>query len=1192
MAETDQLRLAVGAAQNRNLFPVHFLEQRLPEWPEYADLDCANVLTQLKEIWDRERDLLPSFNEDQTEDRLVRPILGILGFSYTPRPALDVAGRRREPDYALFLDSAGRAEAEAVGGSARYLRAVAVLEAKRFDRPLDRRRASGSLSEDPVAQVIHYVGTTKVPFGILTNGRVWRLYAERGDLIEGAHYEVDLIALLESGDAKALRAFTAFFSASAFRPDGDGRSFLDRVLDESRSNAIAVGDALQRQVFDGLPQIARGLLGDEPFERENLTLAFESSLVFLYRLLFCLHAEARGLLPVESPHYLEYSVRRQRQNLAGAIDGDRKFGHATARLYNELEALFALVDAGDDALGVNEYNGGLFSTAAHQWLAGRAIPDDLLAPALDGLYRLDGQAIDYRDLSVRHLGTIYERLLAYELAPDAESDGLALVEAPGRGDTGSYFTPEPIVDLIIERTLEPLLERRSAAVAEKGLTGDEALDAFLALRVVDPAMGSGHFLVSAAAYIAQFIATDPSYQGDLEWREIQRLVAERCLYGVDLNPMAVELARLALWLSTVSGAEPLTFLGNLRVGNSLVGADVDDLTASTATLFAERLARDAEQLLARVGEIAAQASDSGEAVHEKEATSLAAAALREPLTQVADEVVAPHFTEPVEMFHWELEFPEVFLATDGSLRSDRGFDAVVGNPPYIRIQKLGRELATWCRARFPVAFGSFDAYIVFVDRAAGLLGPEGRLGFIVPNKFLKLESGKKLREALAVGALVEEIVDFGDAQLFEGATNYTCVLVLDASGRDRLGYRKVRGEAAGIPLAREIQSSALEHFEVGTLGDGPWVLVSGRERQLLDALSVDASPLGEVVRQIFQGLITSADPVYIVEDRGNRADGRMVYSKASDRELLLEPDLLHPLASGTEVARYAFEPLGDLLLFPYRRRDREMELLPADELARLALTAAYLGEHETALRGRERGKMDHDRWYGYVYPKSLGLHSIPKLGIPRLCDRLRVAADPDGVVFLDNVDVNGLLPSDDGPDLWVLACLLNSRLLNWVFRLTSVPFRGSYFSANKQFIAPLPIRSPSREVAGLLGLTGTRLHRSMADLLVERAGFRQWLGEVIGVPMRSLPGHTKLAEPDLLALTEIASIVGSSRASLKIDPDSRSFRERLAAEHAKSVEKASELLRVIAIDEAAVDDAIFDLYEVTDSQRTMVESRE
>lgn len=379
---------------------------------------------------------------------------------------------------------------------------------------------------------------------------------------------------------------------------------------------------------------------------------------------------------------------------------------------------------------------------------------------------------------------------------------------------------------------------------------------------------------------------------------------------------------------------------------------------------------------------------------------------------------------------------------------------------------------------------------------------------------------------------------------------------------------------------------------MGSLGGGPWVLASGPARELIDGLSVGAVPLGELVESIFTGLQTSADPVYIVEDRGVRAGGRLAYSRASDRELLLEPDLLHPLASGTEVARYAFERLGDLLLFPYRRGDGGMELLPPDELERLPLTAAYLGEHEEDLRGRERGKMDHDGWFGYVYPKSLGLHSLPKLGIPRLCDRLRVAADPEGAVYLDNVDVNGLLPAADGPDLWVLVCLLNSRLLDWVFQLSSVPFRGNYLSANKQFIAPLPIRPPAADIAGILRSAGIRLHRATADLLVERAGFRKWLGEVIGVPIRSLPGNTKLVEPDLLTVTEIASIVSNSRASLEIDPDSRSFRERLAVEHAKSVERTSELLRAVAVDEGVVDDAIYDLYEVTDSQRTMVERRE
>jgi len=172
-------------------------------------------------------------------------------------------------------------------------------------------------------------------------------------------------------------------------------------------------------------------------------------------------------------------------------------------------------------------------------------PTRCSAPALDGLYRLDGAFVDYGDLSPRHLGTIYERLLDYRL--EAAEGGLFLAPATGRHESGSYYTPDYVVDAIVEATLEPLLAARSEANAGVGLRGQDALDGFLSLRVLDPAMGSGHFLVSAAGYIAQYIATDPSYDGDLPLVEIQRLVAERCLYGVDLNPMAVELARLSLW---------------------------------------------------------------------------------------------------------------------------------------------------------------------------------------------------------------------------------------------------------------------------------------------------------------------------------------------------------------------------------------------------------------------------------------------------------------------------------------------------------------------------------------------------------------------------------------------------------------------------------------------------------------------
>ncbi|HKF82110.1 MAG TPA: N-6 DNA methylase [Solirubrobacterales bacterium] len=1175
---SKQLTFAVGTSQNRNLFPRHFLEDRLADWPEYSQLDASGLLEELTAVWDRERDLLPTFNEEQTEDRFIRPILGALGFQYTARPRLSVAGRRREPDYALFISERARRESEGSQGQARYAQAAALLEAKRFDRPLDRRRAAGNLSEDPVAQIIYYVSTTHVPFGILTNGRIWRLYAQLGDLVEGAYYEVDLVALLEAGDARALRNFAAFFSASAFEPDENGRSFLDRALEESRANAIEVGDALQRQVFAAVPNIAQGLLGEDPPTEKNLDAAFEHSLVFLYRLLFCLHAEARRLLPIDSPHYLEYSVRRQRRELAEAVERGRVYSHGSDRLYNELEALFKLVAAGDTHLGVNEYNGDLFSASKHPWLKDRVVPDALLAPALDGLYRLYGQTIDYRDLSVRQLGTIYERLLEYRLTP--EGDGLELVHATGRRDTGSYFTPEPIVDLIVERTLEPALERRSAAVAKRRLKGKRALDAFLELRVVDPAMGSGHFLVSAASYIAKFIATDPSYDGPLDWQQIERLVAERCIYGVDLNPMAVELAKLALWLSTVRSNVPLTFLSNLRSGNSLVGADLDHLEAGQVTVFSERLAQDAESLLTRTAEVAELESDSGSHVHQKERLAERAELLRHPLHEYADRAIADYFQDPTPMFHWEIEFPEVFLSADGKLRSDGGFDAVIGNPPYIRIQSLGRDLANWCRRRYEVAFGSFDAYLVFIERAVGLLGSGGRLGFIVPNKFMKLDSAKKLRACLAEGQQVEELIDFGDAQLFEGATNYTSILILDCNGQGQFVYRKVSEPAEGIPVPRGVEEAEAETFNTGDLGSDPWVLVAGEVKRLLDAIRRNSVPLGEVTRQIFQGLITGADQVYLLEDRGSSSEGQVVYSKASEHELILEPDLLHRLASGADVGRYAFSGTSSLILFPYQVTGGMASLMSETELGEFPRTEQYLREHEAVLRGRERGAMDTPQWYAFGRTQNLGIQDQPKLGIPRLCEHLRASADLDGVVYLDNVDVNGLLTADDGPSLWTILCLLNSQLLDFVFRLSSVPFRGNFYSANRQFIAPLPVRIPDSRVAADLERWGRKLHALAVESHTERSAFQGWLADVIGAPLGALDGHTKLTRPEDLQPGELTAILASNRDSLAIDPQGRSFHGLLRAEHASYAEKVRDLKTALTAGEEAVDEIVFDLYEV------------
>jgi hypothetical protein len=186
-----------------------------------------------------------------------------------------------------------------------------------------------------------------------------------------------------------------------------------------------------------------------------------------------------------------------------------------------------------------------------------------------------------------------------------------------------------------------------------------------------------------------------------------------------------------------------------------------------------------------------------------------------------------------------------------------------------------------------------------------------------------------------------------------------------------------------------------------------------------------------------------------------------------------------------------------------------MRLVTTDALDELPLTAAYLRAHEPDLRRRENGRMDHDGWYAFGRTQSLGSHDPPKLGVPRLCERLRASADQQGGIYLDNVDVNGILLDKGGPSVCVLAVLLNSRLLDYIFRRGSVPFRGDYFSANRQFIAPLPVHIPNAIEARELERLGERLIQNVSAVGQEREGFVAWLGDMLGVRLAQLPGRYK-----------------------------------------------------------------------------------
>ena len=458
------------------------------------------------------------------------------------------------------------------------------------------------------------------------------------------------------------------FRREAFLAGADGRTFHQIALAEGREWEAKVRQSLAGVVFDKVfPDLIRALVRSDPQAPNPVTPLYlavvrEAALTLLYRLLFALYAEDRDLLPKRDPNY--GGLSRLRDEVADRIDAGTTLSGRRKSYAHVCAELFVTIDEGDDTLGVPPYNGGLFAdkTPATELLDRAILADADFAPLLDRLARTekDGRRvrINFRDLSVQQLGSIYERLLEYEpiTAPD-KPGGIDIRLNPfARKGSGSYYTPDELVKLIVERTIGPLVEEKRTAFVKRAaeLAKDrqrkelrlaelyklDPAEAVLSLKVVDPAMGSGHFLVSLVDYLAERVTTLMiEAQHEVTWAEyvsplvrrladvwakiraeadkhgwlirddqlsdknlIKRFILKRCVYGVDKNPMAVELAKVSLWLHTFTAGAPLSFLDHhLKCGDSLYGEWVRkalDELAARGTLMISNEVRSAEASIA------------------------------------------------------------------------------------------------------------------------------------------------------------------------------------------------------------------------------------------------------------------------------------------------------------------------------------------------------------------------------------------------------------------------------------------------------------------------------------------------------------------------------------------------------------------------------------------------------------------
>jgi hypothetical protein len=895
----SQATLAERPYLNSNLFSSHYLDERLEDREEWDCEEAAReAMGELRSLYADEGSLVAGYNEDPLIDNWIDEVLTILGFGTQVETTLPEGGGY--VDALLFEDDAARRDAAEVYLSSDdttdlFAGSVGLVEAKQWDADFTEQFSEQRQYRNASHQIKHYLERTpgSVQWGILTNGRKWRLYGTK-DYETQTYYEVDLPELLERGDLEAFKYFYAFFRPAAFR-ESAGETFLDTVWAESETASQELGEDLQDNVFTALRVLGRGFLetndlGIDPADEAALDELKEQSLVLLYRLMFVLYAESRGLIDPDGPEATaeydqEFSLDTLRSEIHEAVGEtgtgfDEEFSEFSTRMWSRLDNLFGLVDEGEASLGIPPYNGGLFDREQHAFLDEHQVSNRYLAEVI---YRLstvrneEGRYVlaDYGDLDTRHLGSVYEGLLEHQfrIAPEeyaAVADdgsqvwepatevsvadaietvpegGLYVVNDDGeRKATGAYYTPDYVVTYIVEETVGPLIEEIREDLLDQGFERgtQEYLGPFLRrvtdLDILDPAMGSGHFLTTATGFLAEAVMgevreidAELGYYWDEQY--VRREIAKECIYGVDRNGMAVELAKLSMWLETLAADRPLAFLDHhFKTGNSLVGSDIEDIEelesdasggdsddtdsddeqSSLATFGATR-----EGTIERLMEIyrdflAIDNEDLDDVKRmERKYREIEQDDLRQRLVAMANVRTAEDFgldvpggayermaralesdsewadvkeqdwfrssqvmAEEQDFFHWKLEFPEVFYDKNGAIAEQSGFGSVVGNPPYIRIQNFRQtspEAAEYLTSGsvYESANGRFDIYSPFVEQGASL-SAEGTVCYILPNKFVESGGGKSLRKFLVDNRLLNELLDFRQHQVFEGAYN-------------------------------------------------------------------------------------------------------------------------------------------------------------------------------------------------------------------------------------------------------------------------------------------------------------------------------------------------------------------------------------------------------------------------------------
>jgi len=999
--------------------------------------------------------------------------------AYSCRPQFDVSGAGQtggtgQADLALGNFGTG-------GDSVPQV----LCEFKDIRSGLDAKQARKGNTRSPVEQCFDYLHSswqardrdslTEPFFAIVTDMNEFRLYVRRLGRSQFQRFIISGPAsatepnLLDDTPAAAFRRFVFW---RLFQPDmllaERGTPPLDRLLRDQIIREKTIEKDFYREYRDYREFVYHTLVEANPDFTGTRGQLVRLTQRFLDRCIFILFCEDMGRELRYPPDLLRDILMEKSQS--------RFYDPEGSGPWDEMRALFRTMRDGGNfgAHPIDRFNGGLFEE--DPTLDSLHIPAKVFCAQGQATKLLDhprtllyfsaaynfglSSGAGERAISLYTLGRIFEQSITELEIMEAEADGRVSINKLSKRKTdGVYYTPEWVVNMIVEQTVGtrladikseigfnrlptldeaaikqyrkfilPLKIKRREGI--RGITAPEAGSwiAFFEkyrfqlgrIRIVDPACGSGAFLIQALNRLVEeyrwLVAEEERITGErrlFDQDSVIRSILSHNIYGVDINQESVEITKLALWLHTAAPGKPLCSLdSNIRCGNSLVGPDF-------AAFYNQR---------------------------------------HETLFDAAD----ANERERINSFDWNVAFPDVF--------SHGGFDCVIGNPPYIKLQHFRRAqedtAAYLTDAKTPdgnpvyasTQSGNFDMYLPFIEKGIRLLKPEGYMGYIAPNVWMVNEYGKPLRQLVRKNRTLDRWLDFKSYQIFDEAITYTSLQFFRGSPRESLTCAFAPdGNAAAVQWENADQIPYEELPE-----EDAWTLAPKAEMEIVRQLVSGFESLEKSSSGIFVGIQTSMNDIFHMEEI---APGKYRNLLMPESEIVeLESDLIHPLVKGPGAKRYCWESGKMRILVPYSTNASRAMLLPEEDLkTRYPKTWSYFSRYEQQLREREKGKMDLPTgWWAYNYPKNIEKQLKPRLLVAGTAPELRVAADFNGEVVQDDRRVFAI-SADEPSELGFLLGILNSPACGYVFKRTARPKSGGFFDIEKQFIAPLPIPDATTE---------------------------------------------------------------------------------------------------------------------------------